>query len=139
MIKIFKRKKNPNLKGEEFIDEVFINFLKQAMTSEYSLANTQRFITNALIYKNIKNKKCTDCKEKYDKCECEKCEDCNFNKCTCDLNTFKETWNYVADLAIKYLNQNQLEDFTDYLYTINKYNNLNESIEKLEFHIKSSK
>lgn len=70
MIKIFKRK-NPNLKGEEFINEAFINMLFESIVYN----NPYRF-QNALIYKNIGNSYCEDCSDEntpkyYLDCKCE--------------------------------------------------------------------
>lgn len=73
MIKIIKkrRKKNPNLKGEEFIDDKFIDLLYEAV-----VYNQPFSLQEALTYKNIGFEKCDDCSidgedRYYGVCECE--------------------------------------------------------------------
>lgn len=115
MIRIHK-KKNPNLQGEEFIDWTFVALLENALL-DTDLNKINRYISQALTYKNIGREWCEDCSDKqkqdyiyYKNCKCEWCEDCKTNYCTCELNTITKAKNYAIDLAIKYLDDNQLVD-----------------------------
>lgn len=56
MIRIITKRKNPNLKGEEFIDDHFINLLFEALV--YNHPPKFQF---ALTYKNIGYEDCEDC------------------------------------------------------------------------------
>lgn len=134
MIKI-RKIKNPNLKGKEFTDDRFIRFLEEALIA-IDIGTSAKLISQALTYKNIGFKKCTDCKKFYDKCECELCDDCSTNYCTCNLETLKQSRLYIVRLALNHLSKNQLESFHDYVANLNlkdkKYNDalklLNKSI-----------
>lgn len=134
MIKI-KRKINPNLKGEEFIDGHFINLLTNALlTSSLGLGN--KYIASALIYKNIGHSKCEDCSDEltdvyYDECKCEWCEDCHFNYCTCKLDTFEKLHDYIVHLIIKYLNKKQRNKILDLMIKTNDNHKFDEQIKKL--------
>jgi len=43
---------------------------------------------------------CEDCEKEYDKCECEYCPDCKFNRCLCMLDIERKT-NYPAEERIR--------------------------------------
>lgn len=108
MIKI-KNRKNPNLKGEEFIDDNFIRTLKIAWfalkinNSVHSLELANRYISEAITYSNIGENKCTDCMyHSYRTCECEKCDDCGYNRCMCSLDSVDKAKNFIKILAKKY-------------------------------------
>lgn len=118
--KLIKRKKNPNLKGEEFIDDKFIGFLINSFTTWEDLDYAQTLLSYGLIYKNIGDSYCEDCsdddhKQGYISCTCEHCKECDQNICGCDLSTRSKLRNHIIHLAVKYLNKKQLIDFKNRL------------------------
>ena len=136
MIKIIKRKrKNPNLKGEEFIDDIFMNHLMRGMlSSNLDIGNDH--LAKALVYKNIGDSPCEDCSDGYnnvyyDECRCEYCEDCDHNQCTCELNSLEKLHNYIIQKVIKYLNKKQISEFSDMLSNNNYKGRFDFQIKKL--------
>lgn len=146
MIKIrkTKKRKNPNLKGEEFIDDKFITFLVSSFTLPEDLKYVKKILSRALIYKNIGESYCEDCSDKlhergYLSCSCEYCSECDQNICTCDLNSRAKLRKYIVHLAIKYLDSKQLKSFRNQLYHINFENEYSTYIKKLDNYIKTLK
>lgn len=109
MIRIKRKRKNPNLKGEETIDITFIRLLRIAWMNlkDKKLEKARHYISSALIYANIGLDKCDDCGENCKKCECDKCDDCNCNKCMCNLKTIEEAQDFILMLTKKYKIQNE--------------------------------
>lgn len=69
-----KRKKNP-------VDNVYISLLTNAI----KLGNLGD-LTGAISYYK-QGIRCNDCNEKYYACFCEKCDECGFTRCLCDLGS----------------------------------------------------
>lgn len=139
--KKFRKRKNPNLKGEEFIDDKFIAFLVTSFTLPEDLSYAKKVLSYALIYKNIGNSYCEDCsdeayKQGYISCSCEYCSECKQNICACDLSSRVKLRKYIINLAIKYLDLKQLKSFKNQLQHSDFENEYSTYIKKLDNHIK---
>lgn len=140
-IKFKRKRKNPNLKNEEFIDDTFINFLLTSFTTDDDLDYGNRLLSYALIYKNIGNSYCEDCsdelhRQNFVSCSCEYCDKCGQNICSCDLNTRTKLRKYIIHLAIKYLNSAQLLEFRNRLEWLDYQNEFKSYIKSLDNYIK---
>ena len=121
MIKIIKKKKNPNLQGEEFIDDHFTDLLFDSIVYNYNWK-----FQEALTYKNIGLNKCIDCSingesHYYGDCDCE-----NYLQ---DYNIENRGWITSKELItgvkkqFKYLSLPQLIKFRTKLININRKDN----------------
>lgn len=117
MIKIIKKKQNPNLQGEQFNQE-FIDSLYAAIYQP-TVKKTNEFISNALVSLNIGHGICDDCKENWQNCTCEYCDECKQRICACDRNTLDKSRKYIIHLLIKYLPYNDQYKFLQYLKSLN--------------------
>lgn len=109
--------KNPDLKGKEYTDDKFFyglnNLLNRAIQLKYyksvKIFNVKRQqineliddISSILIYKNIGNKKCTDCKKYYNKCECDYLD----NE---DFKNLDQIIRKIENLILKYGSKNDI-------------------------------
>ena len=146
MIKISKfKKKNPNLKGKEFIDDFWYRklsrllfeatFIKSEKLSDFDVLNQLiKEISQLLIYKNIGFKKCTDCKKLYEECTCDYLE-------VDDFENIDDIINYIRKLIYKYENKERLELVRSYLLQFrNMYNDdfkklIDSEIKRIDTHL----
>lgn len=114
MIKVTKfKRKNPNLKGKEFIDDHLYEGLSDLLFRAFFIKSekiTDSYVINQLIkqisqlknYKNIGYKKCTDCKKFYEDCRCDFLEENDFEN-------IDDIIDYIRNLIFKNENKHRLE------------------------------
>lgn len=82
---MIKKKKRKNPKLEEIaLTKREISYLTDDLSNAIVYASPF-FLTGAITLLNI-GEKCKDCGEEYHLCECEKCDDCRFDRCLCNIN-----------------------------------------------------
>ena len=80
-----------------------------------------------MIY-NSQGGECDDCDKDFQECECEKCDDCKYRKCLCDLNlplpwesksenNRKEVSKKAVELAAQTLNREDFRKLKNLLYS----------------------
>lgn len=107
MIRVSKIKTNPNLKGEEFIDDTFIDllyraalFIKISKRDDTDLAHAKNYIYEALAYKNIGKKgRCKDCYKSWKNCQCFIQDDYHI----AEIDSAKELNSYLLNIINKFL------------------------------------
>lgn len=104
----YKKRKNPYVIFE------YLNSLAFAITF-----GLQSELAKALIYYN-QGEYCNDCDKESDFCECEKCSDCGYQRCLCNLNvnTSKKVINYSWNLAKRTLNDKELIKLSEIIYSL---------------------
>ena len=134
MIKIIKRRKNPNLQGESFIQE-FMDSLMAAF-SQPTAKQVNKFISDALISLNIGHFDCQDCDKNWSECKCEYCQDCDQRICACNRNTLDKSRKFIIHLVTKYLTKDKQLYFLEYLKLLNDDFRIIENDRSLEKYIK---
>lgn len=93
-----KRKKNPTELQKErakYMDDSLISVFIDG--SPLLLSMFMAYVIQGMT--------CEDCNQLFDHCECEKCDDCEYNRCMCDFKdlNINDKRKIVIDLAKKYL------------------------------------
>src|SRR5574338_23467 len=118
---IKKRKSKKQRKNPKYVDDTLIDELAYAFVD-----NIFGYFASAITYYN-QGKICKDCGEDYVECECEKCIDCTYNRCMCDLefsDLQHEIWKFSKEklndeqlLKLTHLIYNRINEIQDYNYT----------------------
>lgn len=90
-----KKRKNP-------VDDELIDYLIDAYKDE-----SPNELSSALSYQK-QGQRCQDCNDYFWKCKCEYCDNCEFNRCLCDLGIERQTYYSLAKNELKIKVQNKI-------------------------------